>query len=106
MQRYKSSTGKQLIYESYDRLLLAWNVDYVERTIQTSFGHTHIITAGDVSNPPLVLFHGTADNSSMMWIYNARYLAEHFYLIAVDAIGGSGKSEPSGEYGRNFNQTL
>ncbi|MCR8842639.1 alpha/beta hydrolase [Paenibacillus sp. SC116] len=106
MQRYKSSIGKQLIYESYDRLLRSWNVDYVERIIQTSFGNTHMITAGDVSNPPLLLFHGTADNSSMMWVYNAQKLAENYYLIAVDAIGGSGKSEPNREYHRNFCQTV
>lgn len=104
MKRYKSPIGRQLIFESYDKLLQSWGVEVEERNIDTSFGKTHIITAGDPQNPSLLLFHGTADNSAMMWIYNSKALAEHFYIIAVDAIGGSGKSEPNEQYYKSFNQ--
>lgn len=40
----------------------------------------------------------------MMWIYNMKDLSQEFYVIAVDTIGGSGKSEPNNEYWRTFNQ--
>ncbi|PYY29795.1 alpha/beta fold hydrolase [Paenibacillus illinoisensis] len=104
MERYKSSSGKMLIHDSYNKLLQAWGTDFEEKSFETTYGLTHIIITGDRSNPPLMLFHGTADNSAMMWIYNMKDLSKEFYVIAVDAIGGSGKSEPNDEYWRSFNQ--
>lgn len=104
MQRYKKPIGKQLIYESYDRLLQLWGTDFEELDIDTTFGKTHIITAGNQLSPPLLLFHGTADNSAMMWIYNIKELSEKYFVIAVDSVGGSGKSEPSSMYYKKFNQ--
>jgi len=53
----------------------------------------------------MLLLHGTGDNSAMMWIYNIQELSEHFYIIAVDAIGGSGKSEPNDHYYKQFDQS-
>ncbi|PWW39915.1 MULTISPECIES: alpha/beta fold hydrolase [Paenibacillus] len=97
---------KQLIYESYDKLLKSWGIDFEERDIETTFGSTHIIRVGDPTLPPLLLFHGTADNSAMMWIYNIRMLSGKFFIIAVDAVGGSGKSEPNYNYYKNFNQIV
>jgi pimeloyl-ACP methyl ester carboxylesterase len=105
MKRFKSSEGQRCIYESYDRLLKAWGVPALERDIDTQFGATHVILAGDPTNPPLLLLHGTADNSAMMWVYNAKELSRHFYLIAVDAVGGSGKSEPNERYFNRFDQS-
>lgn len=105
LKRYKSSKGQQLIYESYNRLLENWHVSYVEKDIATSYGSTHIITVGSHTNPPLLLLHGTGDNSAMMWIYNIQQLSEYFYIIAIDAIGGSGKSEPNNQYYKQFDQT-
>ena len=40
----------------------------------------------------------------MMWVYNIKELSEQFYVLAVDAIGGSGKSEPNADYYKQFNQ--
>ncbi|WP_438349319.1 alpha/beta fold hydrolase [Paenibacillus sp. FA6] len=104
--RFKSIEGKQWLYESYERLLSAWNVEYEEVDIHTRYGKTHIILAGKREHPPLVLFHGVGDNSALMWIYNVGELAKHFYIIAVDTIGGPGKSEPNEMYGKGFEQAL
>lgn len=104
MKRYKSLSGEQLIVESYNILLRSWETDYQEKDIATSYGFTHVIIVGDQQRPPLLLFHGTADNSAMMWIYNINELSKQYYIIAVDAIGGSGKSEPNEEYYKSFNQ--
>ncbi|GGG61042.1 alpha/beta fold hydrolase [Paenibacillus radicis (ex Gao et al. 2016)] len=106
MQRYKSERGRELIYESYNKLLAAWGVAYEEADIPTTYGSTHIITAGSSANPPLLLLHGTADNAAMMWIYNIQPLSEQFYIIAIDAVGGSGKSEPNAAYKKQFDQAV
>ncbi|RAI84434.1 pimeloyl-ACP methyl ester carboxylesterase [Paenibacillus pabuli] len=105
MQRYRTKEGQDLIYESYEKLLTTWNVVHEQIDIISSFGSTHIITAGSTTNPTLLLLHGTADNSAMMWIYNIQQLSERFYVIAIDAIGGSGKSEPNEKYYKQFDQT-
>ncbi|GGH18368.1 alpha/beta fold hydrolase [Paenibacillus segetis] len=105
MKRYKSKEGKELIYDSYDKLLATWNVAFEEKDVPTSFGTTHVITAGPSEKPTLLLLHGTGDNASMMWVYNIQQLSQSFYVIAIDGIGGSGKSEPGEKYDKQFNQT-
>ncbi|GIO87880.1 hypothetical protein J25TS5_48120 [Paenibacillus faecis] len=106
MKRYKSLSGRQLIVDTYDMLLNSWDSDFEEKDIETTYGLTHVIIVGDRQKPSLLLFHGTADNSAMMWIYNIKELSQKFYIIAVDAIGGSGKSEPNEEYFKSFNQAI
>ena len=79
MRRYKSEAGRELIYHSYEKLLEDWKVEYAEHDIMTSYGSTHVVTAGAPENPPLLLLHGTADNTAMMWIYNIQRLSERFF---------------------------
>lgn len=106
IKKYKKEEGKSLIYKSYDKLLESWGVTKEELDIQTTYGLTHIITAGNRENPPLLMFHGVGDNSAIMWIYNVQDLSKHFFIIAVDTIGGPGKSEPNGSYFKNFDQCI
>ncbi|AGL01215.1 alpha/beta fold hydrolase [Desulfoscipio gibsoniae] len=102
VKRFKSMEGKQLIYESYNRLLERWEVDKEEMDIETGYGKTHVIISGNRANPPLLLFHGTGDNSAMMWLLNIQELVKHFYIMAVDSLGGAGKSEPNESYLKKF----
>lgn len=102
--RYKTENGQRLIYESYDRLLAGLSVPLEQQNIPTTYGITHIITAGSSENPPLLLLHGTGDNAAMMWVYNMEELSQTFYVIAIDNIGGSGKSEPNDNYSQPFDQ--
>lgn len=101
---FKKPSQQAELYQSYDRLLKLWNVDVDEIDINTSYGSTHVITCGNPENKPLILFHGVGDNSALMWIYNARALSEHFYVIAVDTIGGPGKSKTNENYNKSFDQ--
>lgn len=103
MDRFKKNS-KKLVLESYDKLLDYWDVSKEEREIQTSYGMTHVIITGKQENPPLLLFHGVGDNSALMWIFNATYLSQYFWLIAVDVMGGPGKSEPNQAYYQGFEQ--
>lgn len=105
VNKYKTQAGGKLIIESYDRLLDAWGVEKKELGIDTSYGKTHIVTAGTPGNPPLILFHGVGDDTSLMWLYNAAALAADFRIYAVDTMGGPGKSEPNELYFKNFSQT-
>ena len=106
MKIYKSKKGRQLLLKSYDRLLEKWGIDFAESDIHTRYGRTHIFTAGDRKNPPLMLFHGRGDHSALVWIHNMSAWAKHFYVIAVDTMGGPGKSLPNTAYNHHFDQNL
>jgi len=102
MKIYKNEAAKKKVLGTYDKLLEMWNVEKMEKDISTTYGTTHVIICGDKNSPPLVLFHGVGDNSALMWLYNAKALAQKFRIIAVDTIGGPGKSIPNGNYNKNF----
>ncbi|NDI33912.1 alpha/beta fold hydrolase [Chengkuizengella sediminis] len=101
---FKSEEGKKLLYESYDILLKMWDVEVEEHDIATTYGRTHIIEAGDITKPALVLFHGTGDNSSLMWVHNIQEFTKHFYVVAVDTLGAAGKSEPNELFFKSFDE--
>ncbi|MEO3945634.1 alpha/beta hydrolase [Gorillibacterium sp. CAU 1737] len=100
---FRSEEGRDKVWTSYDRLLEQWGVPIEERDLPTSFGTTHVLLAGDPAHPPLLLFHGVGDNSALMWVFNARGLAKDFRLIAVDTLGGPGKSIPNDLYFQKMN---
>ncbi|MDP5272881.1 alpha/beta fold hydrolase [Chengkuizengella axinellae] len=52
-----------------------------------------------------MLFHGTGDNSALMWINNIQSFIKHFYVIAVDTLGAAGKSEPNDQFFKSFDET-
>ncbi|WP_241674672.1 alpha/beta fold hydrolase [Paenibacillus luteus] len=102
---FKTESGKQQVWASYELLLGLWSVSLEEHDVETRFGITHCITAGCEGNPPLLLLHGVGDNSAVMWMLNMKELSKHFFCIAVDTIGGPGKSVPNGNFNKNtFNQ--
>lgn len=103
MKVYKSAKAQKQIRDTYDRLLVMWNVETQEKDISTTYGTTHVILCGEQDNPPLVLFHGVGDDSALMWLYNAKPLAQNFRVYAVDTIGGPGKSCPNENYNKSFN---
>lgn len=104
---FKNQKSMVNVLKFYDELLNMWDVKYIEKDVQTSFGRTHCILTGKKENPPLVLFHGVGDNSAVMWAPNIKELSEHFFCIAVDTLGGPGKSIPNENYTKkHFNQQV
>lgn len=102
---FKSEKGREQVLKSYNHLLKLWDTDIEEVDLKTKYGLTHCIIAGDKLKPPLLMFHGVGDNSAVMWLLNMKELSRHFYCIAVDTIGGPGKSAPNENYNRkSFNQ--
>lgn len=106
IKAFKNERKKQEVYKSYDGLLAQWNTVLEEKDIKGRYGTTHIICAGDPKNFPLLLFHGVGDNSAIMWIYNAKEFAKEYYVIAVDVIGGAGKSVSNDTYTGGFDQII
>jgi pimeloyl-ACP methyl ester carboxylesterase len=104
MKVYKNEKAKAHIYNTYDQLLGLWGVMVNEMDIPSTYGTTHVIKCGKEDGPPLVLFHGVGDNSALMWIFNAKELAKHFQIYAIDTIGGPGKSCPGEKYTKDFDQ--
>jgi len=101
---FKNQQAEQNLLSSYDHLLTLWSVSTEEADISTCYGTTHVIFCGNPDSPPLVLFHGVGDNSALMWFYNAASLAKHYRLIAIDTMGGPGKSVPNARYDATFTQ--
>lgn len=105
MNVFKGIKGRDAVYESYDGLIKIWDIPPEERDVDTACGKTHILLAGDPKNPPLLLLHGVGDNSALMWVRNIRTLSEHFFCVAVDTLGGAGKSVPDTRYSKSFTLT-
>lgn len=107
MKVFKSERGKRRVFESYDHLLSLWPVGTEEKWVETRFGSTHVLLAGSRENPPLLLFHGVGDNAAVMWYLNIGELSRYFYCVAVDTLGGPGKSAPSEQYvKKEFDQVV
>ncbi len=105
MKVYRNAAAQRNILNTYDKLLAMWDLEKEERDISTTYGTTHVIVCGNEDKPPLVLFHGVGDDSALMWLYNAKALARHFSIYAIDTIGGPGKSCPNENYNKNFDDT-
>jgi pimeloyl-ACP methyl ester carboxylesterase len=99
---FKSDLGRNALFESYDSLLTLLDVEIAELDITTYYGNTHCIIAGNKDNAPLLLFHGAGNNSAASWIPNIGSLSESFYCIAVDIIGGAGKTTCNQNYSQGF----
>lgn len=101
IQVFKNQKGKFEVMKTYDQLLTLWGTELTETDIKTSFGTTHCIISGNTSSPPLLLLHGVGDNSAVMWALNIQDLSKHFYCIAIDTLGGPGKSIPNDHFIKN-----
>ena len=92
MSVYKSEEGKIIIQNQYDLILNQLSVSFESRYIETSYGNTHVLTAGDPSKPPLVLIHGSCSNAAM-WIGDIEQLHQNYHIFAIDILGEPGKSD-------------
>lgn len=88
---FKSNTGKNLIMEYYDKTMKSCDVTYRSDYVNTSYGRTYIIEAGNKENPPMILLHGSSSNSSM-WVGDMKKLSEKYNLFLIDILGEAGKS--------------
>lgn len=91
MKAFKSPEGKQAVTDYYHLLLKEIDVPYEELNISTRYGETFLLAAGDPTNPPLILLHGSSMNSAM-WIKDMEKMSEHYRVYAPDLPGEPGRS--------------
>ncbi len=108
---YKSEKHKTELCALYDMALKKWPVPYTELFLETRCGRTHVIRCGNENGKPVVLFHGTGNNS-LSWKYSASDLGSSFDLYLIDTINDPGKSDasvgfdPSCDYAAWVNEIL
>ncbi len=89
---FKSDEGRDKILSFYRKILSQVEFEYEERFIDTSYGKTYLLTAGDKRNPVLMLFHGSC-SSSIMWLGDMGSLCKDFFVVSVDVVGEAGSSD-------------
>lgn len=98
VSRSGAPTAFEDLYERGVEELLDISVN--EEWVETTGGQTHVLTAGDPTDSPVVVFQGgnVTNPVTLAWIQG---LAEEYYLIAPDTPGQPGKTalpEPA-DYG-------
>jgi pimeloyl-ACP methyl ester carboxylesterase len=88
---FESDEAREEYYRLYDEAVALSPVPVEESDVRTSFGTTHVLTAGDPSKPPLVALHGKSI-SSTMWLPLLPALTVTHHVRMLDAVGDVGKS--------------
>lgn len=87
---FKTEAGRDKVRAYYNRVLSQF--PFEQRYVDTTFGQTFMLTAGQESNPPIILLHGSCSNSAFMFP-EILALSNNFRVYAVDIIGEAGNSE-------------
>jgi pimeloyl-ACP methyl ester carboxylesterase len=80
--------------QSYAAAASRWPAGTDSLEVATSWGRTHLLTAGPPSGVPLVLLHG-GNATATVWADVARELAGRFRVLATDQPGSPGRSSSS-----------
>jgi hypothetical protein len=64
---FRSDDARAAYCQLYNAAEAASTTPVVESDVETSFGRTHVLAAGDPSKPPLVAVHGL-DFASPSWL--------------------------------------
>lgn len=86
---YKSEAARDTFRAVYNGILSG--IPFGHRTVDTSFGQTFLLTAGQDTNPPVLVLHGSCSNSVFM-TPELSALSGCWRVYAVDIIGEAGNS--------------
>ena len=64
---------------------------FSQHYVDTAYGKTFLLTAGQMENPPVILLHGSGSNSAF-WFPEMIALSQNYRVYAVDIIGEAGNS--------------
>ena len=90
---YKSPEGHRVIMAWYDSVVEQIECPYESLYVNTRFGRTHILAAGEPSAPPLFLIPGIA-GCAPLWRRQLKDFGQHFRVYALDIPGQPGLSDP------------
>lgn len=88
---FRSAAARARYCRLYDEAVAASGVPVEESDVETAVGATHVLTAGDRSNPPLVALHAMSMGSTM-WLPLLPALTASHRVRMLDAVGDVGKS--------------
>ena len=88
---FKSQAGQEKILNLYDQKLQDLKIDYDSITLNSSFGETHILTTGNINNPPLIIVHGS-NGCAPIALETYPNLHLNFRVYAVDVLSQPNKS--------------
>lgn len=90
---FKNPEARERQEEWYQRFLVRADLKVDLDQVDTSFGETHVLKAGNPANPPLICLHAMLTSSAHL-LSEIRYLAENYHLIVPDIPGHSVKGIP------------
>jgi hypothetical protein len=91
---FRSNDARAAYFQLYDAALATSTIPVTESDIETSFGRSHVLHAGDPSKPPLVALHGSSV-SSTSWVPLLPVLAASHSVMMIDVIDEVGKGIPT-----------
>jgi hypothetical protein len=92
MPPFVSEAARLEYFRAYDAMLARWPVEARSLFVDTSFGRTHVLEAGDTEAPPLLLLPTVSVSASACYA-NVGALSKRHRVLAVDIIGDAGRSE-------------
>lgn len=88
---FKTEKGKKEILRLYDQKLDELNIEFKYIKINTSFGETNIIATGNLSNPPILIIHGS-NGCAPIALETYPNLSKNFRVYAIDVLAQPNKS--------------
>jgi pimeloyl-ACP methyl ester carboxylesterase len=86
---YQSPEKKEIFRAVYNNILST--MPFAKRTIDTPFGETFLLEAGDPGKPAVMLLHGSCSNSAF-WFNDIMALMNDYHVFAADIPGEAGNS--------------
>jgi pimeloyl-ACP methyl ester carboxylesterase len=91
ISRFRSAEARDDFCRLYNQAVADSPIPLSESDIDTSWGRTHVLAAGDPSSPPLVAIHGKSFNATS-WLSMLPVLAAGHRVTMIDVVGDLTKS--------------
>jgi pimeloyl-ACP methyl ester carboxylesterase len=91
---YKSAESYATMMAFYDKCRADLPIEVESHYVDTPFGRTHMLVAGPVDAPPLLMLQGMA-GSSVLWHHQLADFAQQCRVYALDTVGQPGLSDPT-----------
>ena len=91
LSKFRSDDARAAYLRLYDAALSGSPIHITESDVETSFGSTHVLHAGDRSKPSVVTLHGSSI-SSTSWVPLLGALTASHSVTMIDVIDEAGKS--------------